>query len=240
MTTHSACAIGGGSLVVWGVRESPTGAMPFHFSVPAPGRRIVRPSMLPPQIGAEVASKVNDRELQEVSESLVDRARCGDQNAMAILMAVSKNAQRGVPRALRTFQLCKEYIARPLPATIGADDESDLVARTLRSWLNSNSIHRYPQLMVTLPLLRANLPSAHVASHVLSLGIRAQDLPRLAALTPVRSSFVKAALRREPPTRIYGDSPAECAEFCGSVIGFAYRLQKEPETIDSVAWELGL
>jgi hypothetical protein len=49
-------------------------------------------------------------ELDNAAESLVKRARLGDQNAMAIIDLVGKNAKKGVPAAIQARKLIASYI----------------------------------------------------------------------------------------------------------------------------------
>ena len=44
------------------------------------------------------------------TKEIIERARQGDQNAMAIIALVRDNSKKGMPRAQQSFRLMKEYI----------------------------------------------------------------------------------------------------------------------------------
>jgi hypothetical protein len=75
----------------------------FFGAKKAPAQKPL-PSQLP---AAKVAG-----ELEDASEALVKRARYGDQNAMAILDLVGKNAKKGIPAAMKARDLIASYIRR--------------------------------------------------------------------------------------------------------------------------------
>jgi len=61
-------------------------------------------------------------EIDDAAESLVKRARYGDQNAMAIIDLVGKNAKKGVPAAVKARALIAAYIQRN--PVVGAEVET--------------------------------------------------------------------------------------------------------------------
>ena len=70
----------------------------------------------------------NPRSLPQVAASLVRRARAGDQNAMAIIELVGKNAKAGQPKAKASGAAIMAYIqAHPVAndATMGLDSPTD-------------------------------------------------------------------------------------------------------------------
>jgi hypothetical protein len=242
MVTNASCCMLDGVLTTWGTLESPVGIVPFRHEVVAPSAQT---ALLPPNrslIAGEPIRQILDRkQLALAAENLVSRARSGDQNAMAILMAMAQNAKLGVTRAQVALELCKAYIDGHPVTEFGADSEgpSNLIPHALQTWVKARSIHRYPQLMAVLPLQRSNPHAANISSHALSLALKKRDLGRLANASLHRSSFLRGARPGLAPMRAYGDSAKERAEFCGRVVGFAFRLLMVPETIRGVAWELG-
>ncbi len=65
------------------------------------------------------------KELAEAAESLVRRARQGDQNAMGMIAMVRQNAEKGVSQAKSAFAAIRQYISKnpsknaPMSSTIG-------------------------------------------------------------------------------------------------------------------------
>jgi hypothetical protein len=58
-------------------------------------------------------------DLDRAVGDIVERARAGDQVAMAIIAEVRKNAQAGVPRARMTFGMLEKYIKKNPPSRFG-------------------------------------------------------------------------------------------------------------------------
>lgn len=64
----------------------------------------------------------NERQLFEAARDVVERARAGDQVAMAILAQVRDNAKAGDARAKASFRIMERYIARNPPTNFGVCD----------------------------------------------------------------------------------------------------------------------
>lgn len=75
----------------------------------------------------ETGASIHGEGLQSMIEGVVKRARCGDQNAMALIALVRDNAAKGDPKAATSLLLLKEYVkANP----VGFGYEPDYVALT--------------------------------------------------------------------------------------------------------------
>jgi hypothetical protein len=69
--------------------------------------------------------------LQPIAQSVrdvVERARAGDQVAMGILAETRDNAKNGVPMAVISSKLIRQYIKKNPPGQFGADETSDPAA----------------------------------------------------------------------------------------------------------------
>jgi len=108
-----------GRLIILGVAQVKAGAVPFSYDAPAPGA-----SDGPVDMGADngplepllaeaelsIKKKIQRGIVKVGAENLVLRARQGDQNAMAMIIAVRQNARRGSPKARAAFIAIREYI----------------------------------------------------------------------------------------------------------------------------------
>lgn len=68
-----------------------------------------------------ITNRVEVERMQLVAAELVDRARDGDQNAMALLQRIGENARAGVPRARMAFAMCEKYMNEHPPGSFGYD-----------------------------------------------------------------------------------------------------------------------
>lgn len=86
-----------------------------------------------PQLSRELSKKSRQiRDQARVVPEIVQRARAGDQNAMAMITAVRENAAHGLARAQVTCELIEKYcLANPVPPKPGDElfenDETDAV-----------------------------------------------------------------------------------------------------------------
>ena len=64
----------------------------------------------------------SERQLYEAARDVVERARAGDQVAMAILAQVRDNAKAGDARAKASFRIMERYIAKNPPTNFGVCD----------------------------------------------------------------------------------------------------------------------
>jgi hypothetical protein len=64
---------------------------------------------------------------KDAAESLVRRARVGDQNALAIIVKTGENARAGVAKAKSAYGYILDYIKNhPTPSPMGAEDVQNL------------------------------------------------------------------------------------------------------------------
>lgn len=87
----------------------------------------------PIEIGAEetlseaqkdLSMKAVEKQLQLAAESLVIRARQGDQNAMGMIATIRKQAERGNPRARQSLAMLQRYVAaHPVKDTFGTEEQ---------------------------------------------------------------------------------------------------------------------
>lgn len=68
------------------------------------------------------SKRPNERQLFEAARDVVERARAGDQVAMAILAQVRDNAKAGDARAKASFLIMERYIAKNPPTNFGVCD----------------------------------------------------------------------------------------------------------------------
>jgi len=110
-----------GRLIIIGVAQLRIGPVPFTYDCVVPEGTPEGPLDLN-QKGSEtleqcltdaekgIRKRIQKGAIKVGAENLVLRARQGDQNALAMLMAIRKNAKAKVPKALVAFKAVKEYI----------------------------------------------------------------------------------------------------------------------------------
>ncbi len=128
--TTASAYIKNGRLCIVGLQESEVGPVPFTHVVDI-GEEVEDG---PVSFGAEdpvistaiqrarepMMSKVEEEKMKIVAGQWVDRARAGDQNAMALISGVRVNAQKGSERAKKAARFLGEYIrANPVNLTDG-------------------------------------------------------------------------------------------------------------------------
>lgn len=187
------------------------------------------------------------------AEQLVERARAGDQNAMAMLQMVGENARKGSPKAKTAQAAVTRYIADH-PAPISNWEEGASIIGVLKN--PDNSDEDVFETLLALPRFEdSNL--IQTACVVLSMG-RDWDNPRVHALdgllepsAPPQVTFrmglenagepavIKPTMRRLPPEL----AGYLCAGHC---IGMARKIQimRDPSSpvgilCKGVEWELG-
>lgn len=132
MTTTASAHVKGGRLCILGLHECALGPIPFAYSVEVAGM-----SDGPVDFGADdlpdVLSQAIDKskkpmlgiiereKMRVAAESLVERARAGDQNAMAMISAVREQASKGSKRARKSVKLLQQYIDAN-PVSESSDD----------------------------------------------------------------------------------------------------------------------
>ncbi len=123
MLTKSICVYRN-HLCMTGLWFSPYGVIPFAERIPLsteqPDGNIgsERNEVIEAAIGEakEAIMAKNSKEIVKASvESLVIRARAGDQNAMGMLASIQKAAKEGNEKALRSYKLARDYIMKNPP-----------------------------------------------------------------------------------------------------------------------------
>lgn len=122
-----------GKMCMSGVCKTPFGIFPVVKTLPvhpmAPSGPVVAGESLSMLLNQPIAEgsqmlqiEAGERALKLAAESLVKRARAGDQNAMGLINMVGKNAKRGIPRAVLSAKAIEEYIrSHPVDSPFGSD-----------------------------------------------------------------------------------------------------------------------
>lgn len=130
MDVSGAAYVRNGRLCIVGVHESDAGPIPFTVTEDV-GEGIedgpvdfgVEDSPVSTAIqkaSHKMVSKIEDEKMRKIAGEWVDRARAGDQNAMALLQGVRRNVQAGSERAKRAAAHIARYIkAHPVDLTEG-------------------------------------------------------------------------------------------------------------------------
>lgn len=146
---HASAYVQDGRLYVMGVKSTPIGTVPFSYQGAVDGSVPDGPIDLFSKEHPEtvlkaveeakrpIMSAVAGEAMKMGAESLVERSRSGDQNAMAILTLVAENAEKGNKRAKHALKLVKDYIGKhPMEGGTGngpdlgrAHGEDDSISR---------------------------------------------------------------------------------------------------------------
>jgi len=187
------------------------------------------------------------------ARDLVERARAGDQNAMAMLQMVGENARKGVPKAKAAAAAVARYIADN-PAPISNWEEGASIIGILKN--PDNSDEDVFETLLALPRFEdSNL--IQTACVVLSMGPN-WDNPRVHALdnllapgTPMKDTFRMGLENAGEPSVIQPTmrrlQPELAGYLCaGHCIGMARKIQimRLPDSpvgilCKGVEWELG-
>jgi hypothetical protein len=121
--TSATAYVRNGRLCIVGLHEDDaTGPVPFTHTVELPegvedGPVVIGAEDQEPAITTAIEkarqpmlSKIEESKMRMTAEQWVERARAGDQNAMALIQGVRRGALRGVERAKRAARLLAEYI----------------------------------------------------------------------------------------------------------------------------------
>lgn len=112
-----------GEMCATGLCPTPFGIVPVQYSVivpdDTPNGPVIAGAELPETLNETIAHtvkvlemKAKKDELALAAESLVERTRAGDQNAMGMIAMIKQNAGNGSPRAKRSLDLIADYIRR--------------------------------------------------------------------------------------------------------------------------------
>lgn len=126
MNVHASAYVKENCLYMTGICQTDIGAIPFNVHSKLKGEvhdQYVDVGLpdekLDPSIAMALESatgpimhQVQDQRMKVAAKSLVDRSRLGDQNALAILVKVRQNAEKGAPRAKRAFGILLNYAKR--------------------------------------------------------------------------------------------------------------------------------
>jgi hypothetical protein len=254
-------------LCVIGVYQSPWGAIPFAHHHPIPGEVADGPI----NIGAEdldpaireaidqskgaIMQKVKAEGMTAAAGDLVQRARQGDQNAMAMLMMVRKSARRGNARAKRAYGLLTTYAKshppvafgsaaapKQLPMRAGASAPTDTrVASSLREAVTvKNPLHYSSAVTSLVPSIGKTPRDLVVGAVILANGPLLVN-PRIEHLSTTfgsdaeKKAFDYGVIRSKNPTRIklvmnqmLAGQPEEIREAMqvGCVVGMARAIQQ--------------
>lgn len=239
-------------LIVMGVADLKSGPVPFSYSTTLEtpveeGPIDFGADELAPEIetallkGQDKIKKVIDIERIKLgAEELVIRSRQGDQNAMAILGAISQNAKAGNKKAQLAFNTVRSYIRSHPPTSDFAGDSTDAEA-------NLRKIEVLAR------------PNPDVFRNAIAYQIFTPSLPIEKAIVMVANGpkidtgFVQKILSPYPnPEIVEGikhckSQVSKRPDFrAGQIIGRAQRLQKVRDPFESfkpmcavMAWELG-
>jgi hypothetical protein len=206
----------------------------------------------------------SDTQLQTATRSIVERARLGDQNALALIICVRENAGKGNALAKKSLGMITDYAKSNPPGRRPSSQSqvhgafSSLLAR-LRDWAKRvTSPEDYVKTVVAqVPKLGPTIADTLQASHALANGppIDATLLQSVQAALPTdpeKKAFAFAAQSAGTPKAIAAaasnskDPVVKAALQLGFALGQARRVQlvRSPETPLAhysrvVAWELG-
>lgn len=157
-----------GRLIVIGVAQMSIGPVPFSYDCPVPegvpegpldmnrkGSKLLESCLA----GAEVAIKkrIQRGAIRVGAENLVLRARQGDQNAMAMLIAVRKKARAGAPRAIAALRAIKIYIEDHPPTEtcdFGYEAKKNVETALAKHVEHENPLHYVSAVLTYLPHVR--------------------------------------------------------------------------------------
>lgn len=129
-------------LCMLGIVKSPWGPIPFSHmeKCEAEDGPVDFSKELPDAVRAAIAEseavimkKIKGDELTLAAEDLVDRARAGDQNAMATIAMVRQRAKEGIPRAQKAFRALMKYAKSTKPDSPFGNEENRSQHRVARS-----------------------------------------------------------------------------------------------------------
>ncbi len=157
-TTQYTCYMQNGIMCCVSILPTEWGIVPLMSSVKVKGEYPDGPVSegQAPELDAAIAeskkrlmTSSRDETQKLAAEALVIRARCGDQNAMAIIALVSKNARKGMARSQTAFKAIQSFIARnPVkPDTVSGEGASYL------STIGANSVNRAAVKLANGPAL---------------------------------------------------------------------------------------
>lgn len=185
----------------------------------------------------------SERQLYEAARDVVERARAGDQVAMAILAQVRDNAKAGSSRAKVSFRIMERYIAKNPPTNFGVCDVTH--SESLKAMWN---LRAQPSADAAADIVVKEAPKLKFWQAIVAL----VHAPRGDALMAAVDQKIPDGLERESFRRGVNirDPGTETAHLgfwnLGRIFGLGraiQRLQDESTPIAAfcpvVAWELG-
>ena len=153
-----------GRLIVIGVAQLKVGPVPFTYDCQVPEGTPEGPIDINDENPAleeclteaeqAIKKRIGIGALKVGAENLVLRARQGDQNAMAMLIAVRKNAKDGVPKARAAMRAIKEYIEDHPPTEscqFGHEAKREVATALAKHVENDNPTHYAMAVLTLLP-----------------------------------------------------------------------------------------
>jgi hypothetical protein len=209
------------------------------------------------------------QQMKQGAIGLVQRARVGDQNAVAMIMMVKRSAVQGSARAKQTLRVIKEYIkSHPMPNVckvgFGCTPATQNIINRLHSRIGAEPHTYVSAVNEEVPRIQDAFSAAVTLANTGDLlrdrngkVARTQDAnPRIRGLMKKMNPQCQAAFlygmescnkplhKLEPPSEFHADAPS--ALHIGRSIGMARRIQavRLPHvsiaTISPMAaWELG-
>lgn len=272
-----------GRLTIVGLSPGDAGVVPFTFKAKIEGEDIppdgpihlgagnLHPAIVKILTKAEgpIMAQIDKKRMGNAAQDLVDRARLGEQNAQAMLVAVRQNAERGIPRAKLMLALCLAYAKAPQStalATVGNDraiqkDSHGPISTLKRALAGCQNANHYAATVAThVPAAGGSMLAAQSAATALSHGptINGEMLTcckQAIGSGPAQNLFVNGYKLSANPGKVLELASAVAQETkdpelmralqTGYSLGLAKRLQAvrggAPLKVLSsqVAWELG-
>lgn len=254
MKPKASAYVKGNRLCILGIANTKIGAIPFAHAEPckAGDGPVDMTATLPLNVKRAldksekaIMKKVKESKLQLTIQSLVQRARSGDQNAMGTIVMIRVNAKKGSPRARRSLKALEKYAAENPPTTFGDDSSTllntpeNLTINTLNSAVfNEEANH----VVAALSSVSDAMPWQKAGA------ILANGPPLFGNTTRLKELCDAACGEKENPKIISGiinwrDAKAESLGRC---IGLARTIQLVSKKIVPIAelstmaaWELG-
>lgn len=171
-SAHATAYIKDGRLCVMGISDSELGPIPFSYSAEVKdkpdGPVDFNDEELDPEIAAAIDKPGIMRAIQEskmrvAAEQLVERSRCGDQNAIVQVQAIGINARKGHPRAQFAARLLQDYIKDNPP---GKEPRPTVTGRTAVTRMLKSNLQDNAAIATFLP----GLTNTYISATVLSKG----------------------------------------------------------------------
>ena len=253
MKTTASAYVKEGRLCIVGLHSCELGPIPFAYSAGVAkeipdGPVDLDNSDLDPNVlkiideSKEPMLAIIEREKMRVgAEQLVERARAGDQNAMAMIGEVRQNAEKGIKKAKRAFAMLHDYI-KSHPILEGSSDHHYRAPKVNKQIVRklSDNIGEDAAISAWTP----GIPDLYLAALVVASG---------PVLKPERVTNIGSHFGDDTPRFWFGfekwnqpKTSKDSAVFTGQVVGLARTIQGVREGYLPVSrlcpmagWELG-